>query len=206
MTFSSSIHTMKLLVFVLFTTSSILVQAELRGLIESCSGWALNKLPELKSFLKDGEAETYKGISIEYVPGRSATLTIYENEIEKERILLSSYKKKKDMHALMVEKGFERKSEEEIKRDEEKRMLEKKEQEKNQRKEQQHLRGNIKVPSTLKMVSGGGGGRGRWEDVNQIMEKRMTRVKEKTKQQKQDGTITNADRMEALRKKQLYQN
>eukprot|EP00957_Ditylum_brightwellii_P171952 13091773-Ditylum_brightwellii.AAC.1 len=85
-------------------------------------------------------------------------------------------------------------------------MLEKKEQEKNQRKEQQHLRGNIKVPSTLKMVSGGGGGRGRWEDVNQIMEKRMTRVKEKTKQQKQDRTITNADRMEALRKKQLYQN
>lgn len=75
------------------------------GKIESCSGWSLNRLPELKSFLKDGEAESYHGISVEYIHGRQAVLTIYDDEEEIEKITLSDYKTKEEMHALLVEKG-----------------------------------------------------------------------------------------------------
>lgn len=74
----------------------------------------MNRLPELKSFLKDSEAEEYQGIDIEYVHGRKAVLTIYKDGEEQEQITLSDYKTKEEMHALMVEKGFVKKSDEEI--------------------------------------------------------------------------------------------
>ena len=35
----------------------------------TCGGWTLNKQPVLKNFLKQGEAETFQGLSIEYIPG-----------------------------------------------------------------------------------------------------------------------------------------
>mmetsp|Transcript_31043 Transcript_31043/g.65513 ORF Transcript_31043/g.65513 Transcript_31043/m.65513 type:complete len:109 (-) Transcript_31043:240-566(-) len=41
-------------------------------------------------------------------------MTIYDGEEEKEQIVLSDYKTKEEMHVLMVEKGFQRKSDEEI--------------------------------------------------------------------------------------------
>jgi hypothetical protein len=65
----------------------------------------LNKLPQLKSFLKDGEAESYVGVTVEYIHGRRAVLTIYEDEEELEKITLSDYATKEEMHALFVEKG-----------------------------------------------------------------------------------------------------
>jgi Sep15/SelM redox domain len=74
----------------------------------------LNRLPELKSFLKDSEAEEYQGVDIEYAHGRKAVLTIYKDGEEQEQITLSDYKTKEEMHALMVEKGFVKKSDEEI--------------------------------------------------------------------------------------------
>lgn len=74
----------------------------------------MNRLPELKSFLKDSEAEEYQGIDIEYVHGLKAVLTIYKDGEEQEQITLSDYKTKEEMHALMVEKGFVKKSDEEI--------------------------------------------------------------------------------------------
>lgn len=74
----------------------------------------MNRLRELKSFLKDSEAEEYQGVEVEYVHGRNAVLTIYKDGEEQEQITLSDFKTKEEMHALMVEKGFVKKSEEEI--------------------------------------------------------------------------------------------
>jgi len=87
---------------------------EITGKITSCSGWALNKLRELRSFLKDYEAEEYKGVEVEYIKGRSAILVIFHDGEVHDSVKLSDYKTKEEMHALMVEKGFERKSEDEI--------------------------------------------------------------------------------------------
>ena len=66
----------------------------------------MNKLPELKSFLKDGEAERYEGVSVKYVHGRTAVMTVYVDGVEKERVPLHTIKNKQAMHSLMVEKGF----------------------------------------------------------------------------------------------------
>eukprot|EP00578_Thalassiosira_sp_NH16_P011678 CAMPEP_0181124710 /NCGR_PEP_ID=MMETSP1071-20121207/26635_1 /TAXON_ID=35127 /ORGANISM="Thalassiosira sp., Strain NH16" /LENGTH=196 /DNA_ID=CAMNT_0023210051 /DNA_START=152 /DNA_END=743 /DNA_ORIENTATION=+ len=81
-------------------------------------------MPNLKSFLKDGEVESYRNVEVSFVPGKKAIMTIYEGESmsavgvdgmeEKEKIVLSDYKTKEEMHALMIEKGFQLKSEEEL--------------------------------------------------------------------------------------------
>lgn len=63
----------------------------------------MNKLPNLKSFLKDGEAESYKNVQVNFVAGKKAIMTIYEGEssdvwedgmVEKEKVVLSDYKTK----------------------------------------------------------------------------------------------------------------
>ena len=41
-----------------------------RGEIVSCPAWTLNKHPELRKFLKEGEAEEYEGIKINWVDGK----------------------------------------------------------------------------------------------------------------------------------------
>ena len=53
-------------------------------------------------------------MSVKYVGGKKAVLTIYDGDEEKEKVTLSDYKEKVDMHAMMVEKGFVKKTEEEI--------------------------------------------------------------------------------------------
>lgn len=82
----------------------------------------MNRLPELKSFLKDGEAEWYTGVEVTYIHGRQAVMTVFDDGEETEKITLSEVKTKPEMHAMMVEKGFGKKSEEEI--EEVKRKLE----------------------------------------------------------------------------------
>lgn len=78
--------------------------------IVSCSGWALNKLPELKSFLKDGEATSYIGVTVKYVHGRTAVMTIYDEQKNVvEKVDLHVIKSKKRLHDIMKEKGFVRK-------------------------------------------------------------------------------------------------
>ena len=46
--------------------------------------------------------------------GKKAVLTIYDGDEEKEKVTLSDYKEKEEMHAMMVEKGFAKKTNEEI--------------------------------------------------------------------------------------------
>ena len=50
---------------------------------------------------------------MKYVGGKKAVLTIYDGDEEKE-VTLSDYKEKEEMHAMMVEKGFVKKTDEEI--------------------------------------------------------------------------------------------
>lgn len=86
--------------------------ARIHGVIESCSGWALSKLPILRSFLKDLDgagADAYENLDVVFISGRQAILTIYdvpdegsasseeggrEGWIEKEKIVLSDYETK----------------------------------------------------------------------------------------------------------------
>lgn len=80
--------------------------------IVSCSGWALNRLPELKSFLKDGEAEQYEGVTVKYVHGRTAVMTIYDgNRKEVKKVDLHVIRSKEALHAVMRENGFVLKNE-----------------------------------------------------------------------------------------------
>ena len=76
----------------------------------------MNKLPILKSFLKDGEAESYEGVTVRYVAGRQAIMTIYEGggTTEIEKIPLHTLKTKEEMHSLMLSKGFQLKSDHEV--------------------------------------------------------------------------------------------
>lgn len=70
----------------------------------------MNHFPKLKSFLKDGEAESYEGITIKYIHGRTAVLTISKDGVKQEEIVLHTLKTKEDMHALFKEKGFVQKA------------------------------------------------------------------------------------------------
>jgi hypothetical protein len=58
--------------------------------------------------------EEYEGVEIKFVHGQVATLTIFHDGKKKEDVLLSELKTKAEMHFLMVNKGFVRKTEEEI--------------------------------------------------------------------------------------------
>lgn len=63
----------------------------------------------------DGEAQEYQGVTIEFMAGRTAILTIYDDSnTEKEQVHLHEMDDKEKLHAMMLNKGFQRKSEEEI--------------------------------------------------------------------------------------------
>lgn len=71
----------------------------------------MNRLPELKQFLKGGEAEEYENVEVRYIKGRKAILTIYDDDTELEKIILSDYETREEMHKMMVNKGFAKKNE-----------------------------------------------------------------------------------------------
>lgn len=64
--------------------------------------------------MKGGEAETYHNVEIKYIPGRKAILTIFHDGEEHEKIELSGLKQREEMHAMFLEKGFVKKSDEEL--------------------------------------------------------------------------------------------
>lgn len=77
----------------------------------------LNRMPELKSFLKDGEAEWYVGFNVTYVTGRRAVMHIYNeggSKVEVIDLTVSKLQTKKALHALMAEEEFVKKSEEAV--------------------------------------------------------------------------------------------
>ena len=80
----------------------------------------------LLSWKSDGEAESYQGVKVTYVHGKTAILTIYNDQgKEQEKIVLHELKDRPAMHALMEEKGFRKKSAEEIEKIKQQRKLDK---------------------------------------------------------------------------------
>jgi len=72
----------------------------------SCSGWRLNKLPEVKAFIQ--EAKQYKDLEVRYVGGdpRLVFYSLNGTQIGDE-VNVVSYKKD-DIHDLMAKKGLPR--------------------------------------------------------------------------------------------------
>jgi hypothetical protein len=58
----------------------------------------------------DGEAESYEGVTVEYVHGRTAVMTIFLDGAEKEQVQLHTIQTKPEIHELMVKKGFVKKT------------------------------------------------------------------------------------------------
>jgi len=69
----------------------------------------LNRLPNVKKFLKGGEAEQYEGIKVEWIRGKKPVLTIYEDGVQREEVQLENYDDVDRLHALFAEKGFQKK-------------------------------------------------------------------------------------------------
>jgi hypothetical protein len=74
----------------------------------------LNRYPELKEFLKGGEAESYEGITVKFVHGKTAILTIYQDGQEQEKIVMHELKTRPAMHDMLRAKGFQRKPNQEV--------------------------------------------------------------------------------------------
>lgn len=64
----------------------------------------------MKRFLKEpGHSDSYENLKVNFIPGRTPVLTIKgEDGSELEKIDLSKFKTE-ELHALMIDKGFERK-------------------------------------------------------------------------------------------------
>jgi hypothetical protein len=74
----------------------------------------LNRLPELKQFVKYGGAESYQNVEVKFRRGSKAVLTIYQDGVEQERVELTAIKTQKELHQMMVNKNFVLKSQEDI--------------------------------------------------------------------------------------------
>lgn len=94
----------------LFMVLQVIACVAFKAQIESCKGWRLNKLPEVRKFLLEpGHADTYEDLHIKWTGGHSPELTIYdENGSIVEQIDLSPYSVEQ-LHDLMAQKGVTRK-------------------------------------------------------------------------------------------------
>ena len=74
------------------------------GIVETCSGWRLNKYPVLKKFIKGTNgAKLYDKLKISFVPGHNPDL-ITTHPLK--RTDLTVYKSMGDLHDLFISKGF----------------------------------------------------------------------------------------------------
>ena len=94
------------------------------------AAWTLNKHKELRIFLKGespssssssagrakpvGEIMEYDGITIDWVRGKKAILTIYDEDGKQIKdVPLFELKTRKDMHQFMIDEGFHKKTQQE---------------------------------------------------------------------------------------------
>ena len=75
--------------------------------IRSCSGCKLNRLPELRRFLKD-EAKQFEGLNVKYIHGRNPDLVLLSDDgnIEKEIYDLSHLATIADIKQFISSKGI----------------------------------------------------------------------------------------------------
>ncbi|KAK1745914.1 hypothetical protein QTG54_003838 [Skeletonema marinoi] len=129
--------------------------------------------------------DLYKKVDVEFIPGRKAVMTIYQDGAETEKITLSDYNDKDKLHALFIEKGFEKYNEEELA---EIRRMKQEVEDAEDKKAIKRLRGNIN--QLTKPITGGKISSKMLRDLN-VADKHMNKaqqkaaVKEKIKEMKQ---------------------
>ena len=78
--------------------------------IESCAGWRLNKLPEVKKFIYEDFEKKFERTTFKKVPGKSPELFFYNaNGEELERMDISKMKRD-ELNQLVKAKGIPMKS------------------------------------------------------------------------------------------------
>ena len=98
----------------------------------------MNRYPELKSFLLEGEAESYQGVTVEFIKGRRSVMVLTDaDDHEVDHINLQDYATKTELHELFQELGFQLKSEEEM---EEMRRIKEENEAEEERKRLERLR------------------------------------------------------------------
>lgn len=87
----------------------VAVSSGISGYIETCSGWQLNRYPEVKRFVKEtGGADLYENLDVRYVAGHNPDLVVTRNDgTELKRIDLKAYPTAEGLHTLLKEEGFE---------------------------------------------------------------------------------------------------
>lgn len=65
-----------------------------------------SKLPDLRTFLKNGYAEGYEGVTIKYISGRATVLIVFEDDIEVDRVPLKGFHTHEELHTAMQQAGF----------------------------------------------------------------------------------------------------
>ena len=78
--------------------------------VESCAGWRLNKLPEVKRFIHEDLEKNYERTTFKKIPGKSPEMVFYnENGEELERIDITKMTRN-ELNALITAKGIPVKS------------------------------------------------------------------------------------------------
>lgn len=90
------------------------------GLSTLACFFRFSRLPDLKAFLKGGEAETYRRVEIKYVRGTQATIHVFDDGKKIAERVLSGARNIEALHSIMLSLGFEKKTEEELRQDREK--------------------------------------------------------------------------------------
>ena len=80
------------------------------------------RFPGLRSFLKDGGVAQYREVAVHYVRDPQAVLHVYEGSREIDTVQLTELRTTERLHAVM-QRYFERKSDEEIQRDQNRQTL-----------------------------------------------------------------------------------
>ena len=62
---------------------------------------------------KEG-ARSYLNLEIEFIKGRTATLTVMEDGIEVEKVVMSDFKTEEEMHDALASRGFQKLSGDEL--------------------------------------------------------------------------------------------
>jgi len=80
------------------------------AVIESCAGWRLNKLPEVKRFLQEDFESLYENTKFKKVPGKSPELKFYNQHGEALETLDIAKMTRSELNKLMVTKGIARRA------------------------------------------------------------------------------------------------
>jgi len=88
------------------------VKTAARAEVESCGGWQLNKMPEVKAFIYQDVPE-YENVKFTHVGGKKPDISFYDENDEKIETIELQKKTREECNNILAEYGFERKTEEE---------------------------------------------------------------------------------------------